>query len=248
MKNGILDSFFTTLQNNPSAAAGSCTFAVAFALVAGNAFYSQPGSHPDPIWATRDHTITQSIAPQVKSVKLLAVQPKSIPTPASGDSARQKIYSGPQKSELIEAVQKALVQTGDFKSAIDGLNGPVTRSAIMAYQARHALEQTGEASRSLLDSILQDSPEIVSAAPKKSIASLVEDSSATSQYDPALVQMIQKGITNVGVANIEADGIFGKQTEAAIMDFQRRNKLAVTGRPEPTVLQKLINLGALSQG
>ena len=88
MANSIMDRFFSVLQNNPSVAAGGCTFAIAFALVAGNAFYAQSGAHPDPIWATRDMTTTQSV-PNVRPVQTSRIQPKKTPVPTSSRVAQQ---------------------------------------------------------------------------------------------------------------------------------------------------------------
>ena len=52
---------FETIQENPSIAAGICTFAVAFSLVAGNALYGQKSVHPVPLFATRDSITTKSV-------------------------------------------------------------------------------------------------------------------------------------------------------------------------------------------
>ena len=111
MKNSMVNTFFAALQNNPSLAAGSCTFAVAFALVAGNAFYAQSGNHPDPIWATRDATVTRSVSPEVRSVKVSAVAPKSIPIPQKSGNVAS---AAPAKSELVADIQAALMKIGGW--------------------------------------------------------------------------------------------------------------------------------------
>ncbi len=238
MRNGITDSIFSTLQNNPSVAAGTCTFAVAFALVAGNAFYAQSGSHPDPIWATRDMQTTQSILPDVKPVKVTSYAPKKTQIP---------VPSKPEPSDLVASIQKALIKSGDFSGSVDGLIGPVTRASIAEYQARHNLEKTGEPSVSLLQKIRRDTPTIVTSSSDDPLKSIISGESNTqtakSKYDRELIKKIQAGIVNAGVAKIDADGIYGSKTEAAIMDFQRRNKLKVTGKPDVNVLEKLIVLG-----
>lgn len=244
MKNGIIDAFFSMLQNNPSVAAGTCTFAVAFALVAGNAFYAQSGSHPDPIWATRDNQTTQSISPSVRPVKVSKVEPKRIPTPLTGDDVRSS-QSLTVRSPLVESIQRALVSSGDFSGAIDGLAGPVTRASIMDYQKRNGLPVTGEPTEQLLSIILNDTPKPVAASGNDDLKALIDHGPSTpsTEYDSNLVRKIQLGIVNAGIAKIEADGIYGSKTEAAISDFQRKNNLDVTGKPDIRVLEKLIRLG-----
>ncbi len=235
MSNGILDSFFTTLQNNPSVAAGSCTFVVAFALVAGNAFYAQSGVHPDPIWATRDNTITQSVSQNVRPVKTQLFAPKTIPTPATGDSARET--TGSKRSELVASIQAALAKKGHFAGDVDGLMGPLTSSSIKDYQTRIGLKATGTPTQELLLLIKQETK---SASKSDSLSGLIADNTGSNMgYDKNLVKLIQSGIINAGIAKIDADGIFGKQTEAAIMAFQRDHGLDVTGKPDVQVLQTL---------
>lgn len=243
MRNGITDTLFSTLQNNPSVAAGTCTFAVAFALVAGNAFYAQSGHHPDPIWATRDAQTTQSIMPSVKPVKVSTYAAKKIPTPLSGNSVRKKH----QSSKLVANLQAALIKSGDYSGEVDGLIGPLTRASIASYQERHNLKKTGEPSQTLLQKIERDTPTIVSTNQTDPLKDIISGertgNSKGHSYDRDLIKKIQAGITNAGIAAIDADGIYGSKTEAAIMDFQRRNKLKVTGKPDINVLEKLIILG-----
>ena len=43
---------------------------------------------------------------------------------------------------------------------------------------------------------------------------------------------------------ITADGIFGKNTERAVMDFQKRNGLSVDGKAGEKTLEKLFSDGA----
>jgi peptidoglycan hydrolase-like protein with peptidoglycan-binding domain len=240
MSNGILNSFFTTLQNNPSAAAGSCTFVVAFALVAGNAFYAQSGVHPDPIWATRDLTTTQSVSQNVRPVKTTKYSPKVIPTPLTGDDARSRANNNSRNIELVSSIQAALAEKGYFAGDVDGLMGPLTGNSIKKYQTKIGLKATGIPSQELLLLIKQ---ETASASSSDALTEIIADNSgANIGYDKNLVKQIQSGIINAGIANIDADGIYGKQTEAAIMVFQKDNGLDVTGKPDANTLNKLQKL------
>jgi peptidoglycan hydrolase-like protein with peptidoglycan-binding domain len=54
---------------------------------------------------------------------------------------------------------------------------------------------------------------------------------------------IQAGLRAFGNDQIEIDGIVGAKTEAAIREFQSLFGLPVTGRPDPSVLAKMRDLG-----
>jgi peptidoglycan hydrolase-like protein with peptidoglycan-binding domain len=247
MRTGFLDPIFAFVQDHPSVAAGTMTFAVAFSLVAGNAFYAQSGTHPEPIWATRDATFTHSVEKNLRPVQTSTIKPRMAPVPKRRDSDLVNV-SKPKPSELVAAVQKALISTGDFDGTVDGLMGPVTRNAIKAYQKRHNFEQTGKPSRLILASIEQDLP--VASGKEDGLSGLIdgaETAKRTEKFDTQLVRQIQSGLANKGL-EISVDGIFGSKTSAAIREFQRKHDIEVTGKPDRNVLQKLQKIGAFSQG
>lgn len=246
MSNGVLDSFFTALQNNPSVAAGSCTFVVAFALVAGNAFYAQSGSHPDPIWATRDHTTTQSVTQAARSVKTQKIAPKTIPTPAKGDIARLDNAGINREKQLVSSIQSALAEKGFFSGEVDGLMGPLTSNSIREYEAYLGIKETGEASAELFQRIKGRSSTGSNTTTITNASSTA--SNADNLYNKAILKLVQSGIAKAGIADIEADGIYGKQTEAAIMNFQRRYDLDVTGKPDAKLLKQLQKLNLIEPG
>jgi len=153
-----------------------------------------------------------------------------------------------EPSDLVAALQTALIATGDFDGEIDGLIGPVTRAAIMKYQKRQGFEQTGKASRLLLASIEQDLPMTSRGSDQlSSIISKSDTAEKTQRFDDALVRQIQTGLANDGL-EISVDGIYGSKTRAAIAEFQQRHNLDVTGKPDRAVLETLKRVGALNQG
>lgn len=60
-----------------------------------------------------------------------------------------------------------------------------------------------------------------------------------------LVKRIQMGLSNIAYADIAVDGVAGAQTRAAIGAFEKHYRLPVTGEPNETVLNKLLEIGAL---
>jgi peptidoglycan hydrolase-like protein with peptidoglycan-binding domain len=250
MSKGLIDNFFGLLQDYPSVAAGTCTFAVAFALVTGNAFYAQSGSHPDPIWATRDAIVTQSVDSDsnglgIRPVATKSYKPKAIPIPSSRDGVQSA--GKVEKSHLVADIQQLLISTGDFDGSVDGLFGPLTRAAILAFEKRNALPQSGEASYALYKALSAGNSNTRNS--DDPLSGLINASAdGETGYDPVIIEKIQQGLANQGISDIAVDGIFGSRTQSAIIDFQRRYKLDTTGKPDRAVLDKLVVLGALSQG
>ena len=236
MANSIMDRFLSVLQNNPSVAAGSCTFAIAFALVTGNAFYAQSGAHPDPIWATRDMTTTQSV-PDIRPVQTTRIQPKKMPVASSAQAARQ--------SRLVSQLQAALARTGDYDGEVDGLMGPMTRNAIMAYQKRNALPETGKATAELVALVESRLPKAVAAKQNDRLSGLIANTepvlSDDNDLNRALVMRIQEHLARTTGSKIDVDGIFGSQTEQALKQFQERHGLKVTGQPDRATIEKLVH-------
>lgn len=235
-----------------------CTFAVAFTLVAGNAIYSQSGSHPLPLWATRDHVTTQSIQvtsnfkpdafkPVVRPVKTTLFSPKKIEQSSKTASSQVANPAVGNTSPLVADVQRALFELGEYKGGVDGQRGPMTRAAISSYQSHNGLQINGFASQSLLDHIGRHalkSASVVVPTPKPSVVA----SKADAKYDASIVKTVQQGLYNFGEPGITVDGIYGNQTAAAIMRFQEKFSLVKTGVPDLALIDSLISKNALPAG
>lgn len=63
--------------------------------------------------------------------------------------------------------------------------------------------------------------------------------------DAELTMAIQRGLSNIAYADVTIDGVAGEQTRAAIRHFERHYRLPETGEPNPQVLKKLKDIGAL---
>lgn len=253
MKNKSDNIVFSILQEHPSVAGGVCIFAVAFSLVAGNAIYNQSGGHPVPLMVTRDHVTTQAIPretvfkPQIRPVQTTKHRPKQIPVPVS----RQKTGTVKKTDSpsipfdpVVAEIQKGLINAGDFSGTVDGKLGPITKAAIMNYQARNGLPADGVASRVLLKVIELNEPQIISKKPTK----IAKVETTKRSYSTSLVSKIQSGLVNFGESEIVVDGVYGTKTAAAIERFQKKFKLPVTGKPDDVVLKALISRNAIPSG
>jgi peptidoglycan hydrolase-like protein with peptidoglycan-binding domain len=152
---GIAGLLFESIQENPSIAAGMCTFAVAFSLVAGNALYGQKSVHPVPLFATRDAMTTRSVQKADRHDARKPVRRQGdiahIPVP----KARPQFAPQPANaSTLVRDTQEGLRAKGLYDGTVDGLYGPKTREAIMRYQRDNGMQPTGEVSLALSELLL----------------------------------------------------------------------------------------------
>jgi Putative peptidoglycan binding domain len=268
MKN-IAGAAFATVQDYPSLAAGSCAFIIAFALVAGNALLSQPGGHPDPLWATRDQVTTRSVAARldqipVRKVKIETVVPAEIPVPVLRPNSPGTEMPVPVS---VRDAQQGLKELGIYSGEVDGFYGPMTRAAILRFEKAHHLGNDGEVTARLIAAIGAETGGAVqrpaaqdaTLAPSASDPPLRAEPASLSEPDgppadsmaditrAARIARIQIGLMNFGEQGIAVDGVLGPQTVTSIQTFQRRYHLPVTGEPDEAVIDKLEQIGALKK-
>jgi peptidoglycan hydrolase-like protein with peptidoglycan-binding domain len=286
---GAAHSLLSAVQANPSVAAGSVAFVVAMAMVAGNALYNQPGSHPVPLWATRDAQ-RQGAVRIIKDDTAFAARKElaredqgsfDIPVPSlrpvlrdagvaqAAPAQADEAARSAKGSQLVSDIQAALVRRGLYTGDIDGIAGPMTREAILAFERRARLRETGIASDQLLadlqsapleepvrqaESEAQPSVRMIRTVPVVPVS--VQQSepvrntagqSSQSVAEAALVARIQIGLINFGETGVEVDGVMGSRTAAAIRAFEERYGLPVTGRPSEAIVRKMEQIGALKK-
>ena len=232
------------VARRPALSAGLAAFGVLFGSMAANAIYGQPGPHPQPLLATR------GAASDVATAQL-ANDGSLMPVP------------------LVEEVQSALASAGYYRASVDGKPGPATEAAVRAFQEAQGLTVDGAATPQLLAQLRQlAAGEMLSPVPDAmAVASLeermgrtsrplVQDESTDMLEDPLggsletlsedeLVRRIQAGLNAAQVAELSADGIPGERTRAAIRTFEALEGLDVTGTPDPRILERLIEIGAI---
>ncbi|MEF2551774.1 peptidoglycan-binding domain-containing protein [Aurantimonas sp. A2-1-M11] len=229
------------LARRPALSAGVTGFAILFGGVAINALH-QPGPHPSPFLATRD--LGEGGDTQVASNN-----PALMPVP------------------LVREVQAALAEAGFYQANVDGRPGPATQAAITAFQKDQGLPTDGAATPLLLAQIRQVTAQAPNPSPRPNVIASIEermqgipqnvDDYSTDAPDDALqaeigklsdselVRRIQAGLTSAQVAELSADGIPGERTREAIRTFEALEGLEVTGTPDPRILERLIEIGAI---
>ncbi len=167
----------------------------------------------------------------------LLLQPR--PHPAPLVVTRNVAEPDVQRSDdLVLAVQSVLQQHGYYSGALDGVAGPRTEAAILAFEAASGRAGSGLARFELLAELRAMSVE-----------------GATSLSDPAAgrdaltfddrVAAVQRALAISGYGPLGADGILGSETREAIANFQRDHGLPPTGEISDALIVELRAAGAL---
>ena len=149
----------------PLASTGLLALVTMTALAGSNALYFQTSRHPAPFFSPAPNTATASVTPAAVPelaplpVERTAVLPplpstettSGIATPAAAPA----IPPAPVGNRDAFAVQKRLTELGYFKGTVDGFYGPMTASAIRAFEEHHGLEPTGALTPAVVDAILK---------------------------------------------------------------------------------------------
>jgi len=146
--------------------------------------------------------------------------------------------------ESVAALQRRLLDLGvTVRGGADGIFGPATANALKAFQESRQLEATGivdDATAAALsqtatadaDGHSHDADQEENAGTTQGFGVYGETSDRVAALQNALMSA---GITVRG----GADGVFGSATSAAVMSFQRRESLQVTGVVNIATAEKL---------
>jgi peptidoglycan hydrolase-like protein with peptidoglycan-binding domain len=137
---------------------------------------------------------------------------------------------------LVEAIQTELKRRGIYQGATDGDLGARTQAAIRAYQIVAGLAPTGQPSPALLATLRDIGP---AKAPPAAAAPDSASSAAPVQLTAAQLAEVQRVLARQGFGPLQADGVFGEATRAAIRRFEQSRGMAPRGEITPQVLRAL---------
>ena len=269
------DGVLHLIGRNPALVGGTAAFIVIFSFVSANALWYQHGEHPSPFFRTRNPDEPNAFSGQRNEPRMETgeVTTFKIERPdqtetnsiedviaASGDT----VPAQPSVSTLVRDVQTELIGRGLYNGAADGVSGPRTAAAILAFEIRAGLPQNGEATPELLAALRtadsggkvlpkeRPAEDVASSASEiDPVAAAIRDAESRKQKpalaiaDPELVMKIQKGLSNLAYADIRVDGVAGAQTRDAIRHFEKHYRLPQTVEPSQAVLKKMKEIGAL---
>lgn len=160
----------------------------------------------------------------------------STPAPSKGGSSASA-YVGLKvgsNGDAVKELQRALMDTGlALRGGADGVFGNVTKSTLMLFQKTNGDEQTGVVSANdakLLGLGSGSGPQGITKT----------DGYAVFGERGDRVTSLQEALLRAGISFAGgADGHFGAATAGAIMDFQRREGLPVTGKVDKQTADRL---------
>jgi len=154
---------------------------------------------------------------------------------SGGGSSTATRYIGMKQGDrgaLVKELQVALMETGlSLLGGADGVFGPATTSTLKLFQKVNGLKQNGTVSKKTARYLGLGSSQ-----------SGVVGTTGYAKYGEvgSRVIALQKALIASGIwVPGGADGVFGGSTAGAVMEFQRRQGLAVTGKVDSRTASKL---------
>lgn len=141
----------------PGLTGGVVVFTIIFGIISANALWYQPGGHPSPFLRTRDSGDQHLLfgfqrSDEPANVTTFRIErPEQAITNSTGKAANGVAdVVRNASSDLVRGVQEELIRLNHYQGGADGLVGPRTAAAILAFQTAAGLPETGEASDTLL--------------------------------------------------------------------------------------------------
>lgn len=133
-KTGLVALLFRGAVGNPTATVGGVMITATAVAIMTNALALQPRAHPAPLFVgTRPVAAAPAVAAQAPALR-------------SSDGSTV----GASDHSLISDIQQGLKDFGYYKGEIDGLDGPQTSQAILAFERAFRLTPTGVPSNNVL--------------------------------------------------------------------------------------------------
>lgn len=245
---GLIGRLVDGACDNPAMTGGLFVMALTATAIVSNAMFLQNVRHPEPLFATRPPLVVDRSAPlpppapphrdETGSI----VPPLPRPAPIAAPPATK-----PTDDALVRDIQTALAAKGLYLGAIDGEYGPLSRSAIAAYQKAQGLNVTGEPSAVLLEHLTTTS---ATAHPVKSVPlserpSLPAVEATVADSQRLRYERVQAALNRIGYGPVAIDGKANEETTNAIRRFELDNGLPISGTVSDAVIDRLLAIGAL---
>lgn len=185
-----------------------------------------------PAWGAVNETAALAV-PEIDQRPAAAEQ--------SGDVGQRIVVTPPATDfrATTRAVQTALEARGYETGGHDGVLGPITQAAILAYEIDHGLPLTAEPSEPLVQQILSGAGRPAAAG---SAAALTPGPRADT-----LIRTVQTQLARLGYPAGKADGRLGEGTINAIRQFEKQQGMPDTGRISGELVVRLTRLAGESR-
>ncbi|UJW85499.1 peptidoglycan-binding domain-containing protein [Devosia sp. SL43] len=189
---------FSHYMRAPLASTGLMAMVTLTALAGSNALYFQTARHPAPFFAPAGDVPVPVAQPAdapvlapIPAERTAVVAPAAsavVTTDTTGSvaSGPQAIPNAPVGNTQAFEVQKKLTELGLFNGKVDGFYGPMTATAIRAFEQRNGMEPTGALTPDVIEAILR--ADASGMIPVTQQAAVVQPQPAPVTVQPAPVQ------------------------------------------------------------
>ena len=160
-------------------------------------------------------------------------------------SASAQNYSLGDEADEVATIQTALKQLKLYSAGITGHYGEKTEAAVKKFQKKYAFEDNGIVDEDTRAALYEAAGITYTASGSSSSASSSSSSSVSGsailRYGTRSDEVIrlQQNLTKLGLYTGTISGHYGSITEAAVMNFQRKNGLSADGIAGAKTLAKI---------
>ena len=165
-------------------------------------------------------------------------------------SASAQNYSLGDEADEVATIQTALKQLKLYSAGITGHYGEKTEAAVKKFQKKYAFEDNGIVDEDTRAALYEAAgiTYIASGSSSSSSSSAASSSSSSSVSGSAILRYgtrsdevlkLQQNLTKLGLYTGTISGHYGSITEAAVMNFQRKNGLSADGIAGAKTLAKI---------
>ena len=165
-------------------------------------------------------------------------------------SASAQNYSLGDEADEVATIQTALKQLKLYSAEITGHYGEKTEAAVKKFQKKYALEDNGIVNEDTRAALYEAAgiTYTASGSSSSSSSSAASSSSSSSVSGSAILRYgtrsdevikLQQNLTKLGLYTGTISGHYGSITEAAVMNFQRKNGLSADGIAGAKTLAKI---------
>lgn len=166
-----------------------------------------------------------------------SAQPKYVTVSASGDAEEYLLLKQGTSGVEVRKLQGRLAELGYYAGGVDGIYGETTASAVKAFQRANGLSGDGQAGVQTQSKLYSSSARYASSP----VATANPDATRTLTLGMTGndVYALQERLIELRYLSGVADGVFGTETQAALIAFQKNNGLTADGNAGSSTLKKL---------
>ena len=163
--------------------------------------------------------------------------PTYVTVSASGDAAAYLLLKQGTSGVEVRKLQGRLAELGYYAGGVDGIYGETTASAVKAFQRANGLSGDGQAGVQTQSKLYSSSARYASSP----VATANPDATRTLTLGMTGndVYALQERLIELRYLTGVADGVFGAETQAALIAFQKNNGLTADGNAGSSTLKKL---------